>query len=233
MSRVGYAAPEIPVWLQINGGPRVCWSASPYDIESLVLGWLITEGYLQAPDQLLALELEAVPAGCAGARVTVPEECAERVAQERRHMLTTGCGALHFVHCDPTALRRPRPAPPDRGQLTTAFRQLFTATDAAWPDGGMHAAAVWLDGELSPPVFDVGRHNAVDRAIGSVVRVSDLARSGLVLSSRVSGAMALKAARAGVSFLASRSIPTTLAAQLCECAGLPILARAGRGRASP
>jgi formate dehydrogenase accessory protein FdhD len=68
----------------------------------------------------------------------------------------------------------------------------------------------------------------VDRAIGAAWPSVELARSGLVLSSRVSGAIALKAARAGVSFIASRSIPTTLAAQVCDCASLPIIARAGR-----
>jgi FdhD protein len=178
------------------------------------------------------LELIDEPAGCKGARVTVPEANVVRVSQEQRHMRESGCGALHFVLCEPAAFRRPRLLPaPGPEQLRGAFRTLFSATDAAWPAGGMHAAALWTDGRLLPPAFDVGRHNAVDRAIGAAARTAELARCGLVLSSRISGAIALKAARVGVSFIASRSIPTTLAVQLCDCASLPIIARAGRAEA--
>lgn len=224
-----YAAPEVPLWLEINGRRRTCWSASPADLATLVRGYLLTAGYLESADQLHALELLDQPVGCKGARVSVPELNAVRVAQEQRHMHEFGCGVLHFVLCEPQALRRPRLLPPPAADdLRAAFRTLFSATEAAWPAGGMHAAALWTDGRLLPPAFDVGRHNAVDRAVGAAASSVELARTGLVLSARVSGAIALKAARAGVSFIASRSIPTTLAAQVCDSAGLPIIARAGR-----
>lgn len=224
-----YAAPEVPFWLEINDRRRTCWSASPGDIETFVLGYLLTTGYLDSADQLQGLELLTEPAGCQGVRVRVPELNVARIAQEQRHMRECGCGALHFVLCEPQSLRRARALPaPGTEELRAAFRALFAATDAAWPAGGMHAAALWDGARLLDPAFDVGRHNAVDRAIGAAARTHDLARTGLVLSARVSGAIALKAARAGVSFIASRSIPTTLAAQLCAGAGLPIIARAGR-----
>jgi len=224
-----YAAPEVPLWLEINGRRRTCWSATPGDIETLVLGYLLTAGYLESATQLQAFELLDEPAGCQGARASVPEQNVVRVALEQRHTREFGCGVLHFVLCEPHALRRPRLlAPPAPEELRSAFRALFAATDAAWPGGGMHAAALWDGERLLPPAFDVGRHNAVDRAIGAGARTLDLARAGLVLSARVSGAIALRAARAGVSFIASRSVPTTLAAQLCAGAGLPIIARAGR-----
>jgi FdhD protein len=92
----------------------------------------------------------------------------------------------------------------------------------------MHAAAIWADGVLRDPVFDVGRHNTVDRALGRALAARiPLDSAGLLLSARVSGAMALRAARAGIGFLASRSIATGLAEQIAAAAGLPIIARAG------
>jgi FdhD protein len=223
------AAPEVPIWLEINGRRRTCWSGSPGDIETLVQGYLLTTGYLESPAELNLLELIEEPAGCKGARVSVPEANVVKVAREQRHMRESGCGALHFVLCEPETFRRPRlVAPPRPEALREAFRALFAATDAAWPEGGMHAAALWCGDRLLPPAFDVGRHNAVDRAIGAAARMVELARCGLVLSSRISGAIAIKAARVGVGFIASRSIPTSLAAQLCDCASLPVVARAGR-----
>ena len=52
------------------------------------------------------------------------------------------------------------------------------------------------------------------------------AQFGLLTSSRVSGEIADKAARAGFSWLASRSIPTTLAADIAQRAHMPIIGRA-------
>ncbi|NJD11297.1 MAG: hypothetical protein FIB01_12975 [Gemmatimonadetes bacterium] len=226
---MSYASPEVPIWLEVNGRHRRCWSASPHDLETLVLGHLLTAGYLDLAGQLEALELCAGPPGCLGARARVPEPNLVRALQVRQHMRAHGCGVRHFVLCEPQALRRPRLlAPPPAETLRPLFRALFAATDAAWPEGGMHAAALWDGVRLLAPGFDVGRHNAVDRAVGAAARAVELARTGLVLSARVSGAMALQAARAGVGFIASRSVPTTLAAELCTAADLPVRARAGR-----
>jgi formate dehydrogenase assembly factor FdhD len=129
------AAPEIPIWLEINGRRRTCWSGTPVALETLVLGYLLSTGYLESPDQLHLLELVDEPAGCKGARVAVPEANVARVAQEQRHMRESGCGGLHFVLCQPDAFRRSRLVPPPSAdELRTAFRALFAATDAAWPD---------------------------------------------------------------------------------------------------
>jgi len=223
------ASPEAPIWIEINGRRRTCWSATPVDLETLVRGYLLTSGYIETLEQLQALDVLTQPAGCLGARVAVPEVNVTRVAQEQRHMREEGCGALHFVLCEPHALRRPRRLPPPPTEvLKDAFRTLFKATDAAYPDGGMHAAAVWTGNDLLPPAFDVGRHNTVDRALGAALGHVPLDRAGLLLSSRVSGAIALKAAKAGIAFLATRSIPTSLAAQVADCASLPIVTRGGR-----
>lgn len=223
------SAPECPIWLEINGRRRTCWTCTPEHVEDLVLGVLLGSGYIDTADDVLGLERHDQPPGCIGVRVIVPEEHASRVALERRHTREHGCGLLHSVICDAAPVRRPRPATlPDPDALRAAFRTLFTRTDAAHPDGGMHAAAIWADGVLHDPAFDAGRHNAVDRALGRALAARiPLDRAGLLLSARVSGAIALRAARAGIGFLASRSIPTSLAEQIAAVAGLPIIARAG------
>lgn len=223
------SAPECPIWLEINGRRRTCWTCTPDHIEELVLGRLLGSGYIDAADDVLGLERHDQPPGCIGVRVIVPEEHASRIALERRHEREHGCGLLHSVICDAASSRRPRSATlPDPDVLRDAFRSLFTRTDAAFPDGGMHAAAIWADDGLQEPVFDVGRHNAVDRALGRALAARiPLGAAGILLSARVSGAIALRAARAGIGFLASRSIPTSLAERIAEGAGLPIIARAG------
>src|SRR5690606_14588328 len=66
-----------------------------------------------------------------------------------------------------------------------------------------------------------------DKAIGAALLAGeDLGRMGLVLSARVTGEIALKAARCGVAWIASGSVPTTLALRIAAAAGFPIVARA-------
>lgn len=224
------ASPETPFWLEINGRRRTCWTCSPQHVDTLVIGYLFTSGYIQSLEELQSLELLAEPTGCAGGRVTVPEAHATRVSVEQRTVREHGCGVLHWVNCAPPPFTRPPAVPvPDGDVLRHAFRALFAATDAAFPEGGMHAAGLFVEGALRHTTYDVGRHNAVDRAFGIALRERiDLANAGLLLSARVSGAMALKAARGGIGWVASRSIPTTLAQTFADSVGLPLVARAGR-----
>lgn len=226
----GTPAPETPLWLEINGRRRTCWTCTPQQLDTLVIGCLYTSGYIQSLDDLQSMELLSEPPGCVGARVTVPESNATRVTVEQRTMREHGCGVLHWVTCaTPPFTLPPAQAIPEADVLRQAFRALFAATDAAFPDGGMHAAGLVVDGALRHTTYDVGRHNAVDRAFGVALRERiDPGSAGLLLSARISGAMALKAARGGIGWVASRSIPTSLAQTFADAVGLPLLARAGR-----
>jgi FdhD protein len=85
-----------------------------------------------------------------------------------------------------------------------------------------------LSGEAMFNAVDVSRHAAVDKAAGAALLggVDDAPR-GLVLTARISGQIALTAARSGIGWIASRSIPTTLAVAIGAAAGLTLVARAG------
>jgi FdhD protein len=230
---VGASAAESPIRIEINGRRHIAWTGTALDLEELVLGRLLTEGYITARSDLLHLEVRTDAPGCFGVSVRVPEANVARVMAEQRHQRDRGCGLLHFVHCKPWPQVAVANAHPDAALMRAGFRALFAATDAAYPAGGMHAAVLWSDAKPQEPVFDVGRHNTIDRAIGrALVAGTPLGGAGLLLSARVSGAIALKAARAGLAFLASRSIPTTLALEIAGAAGLLIIERAG-ARAEP
>jgi FdhD protein len=95
-------------------------------------------------------------------------------------------------------------------------QKVFSAT------GGLHAAALF-DADGSPVVVreDVGRHNAVDKVVGSRV-LADLATDLAVLcvSGRIGFELAQKAVAAGVDVIAAVGAPSSLAVQLAEDAGL-------------
>jgi FdhD protein len=73
----------------------------------------------------------------------------------------------------------------------------------------------------------VGRHNGADKAIGGALLAGSALRGlGLMTSARISGEIAEKAARAGLAWVASRSVPTTMAVEIASAAGIPLIARA-------
>lgn len=90
---------------------------------------------------------------------------------------------------------------------------------------GSHAALI-LDGELEVVAFaeDVGRHNALDKAIGKALISGQLSNARvLVLSSRNSHELVQKAARAHIPVMVSHSRPTTLAVEMAKALNMTLV----------
>jgi FdhD protein len=215
---------ELPFRIEVNGRVVLAWSCSPGAWRALALGRLVGEGYAAAAEPPPALAEATSPAGTPAVRTTLPAERVAAVEAERRHQAEHGCGLLHHVRCAPPGERVPGTGRlPDAAALERAFRALFQVGGP-----GRHAAAVaGPDGALWHATAAAGRHDAVDTAIGAALLAGEaLASLGLVTTSRVSGTMALHAARAGVAWVASRSLATTLALEIATAAGLPVITRA-------
>ncbi len=226
------AVDEVPVWLEVNGEPAVTWMCTPDQLPELVVGWCFGEGYIDAKADLLSMRPCAKEPGF---WVTVPAERYGTVeGQERRRVLASGCGAVTTILGSLSSVprRATRPAVPDLARTRALFKDLFARGERYKSTGGIHAAALTDPGAESLLVHaeDIGRHNAVDKVIGARIlageRPDDLL---LLVTGRISGELAFKAARARISVVATPSVPSTIAVEIAKAAGMVLVGRAVSG----
>jgi formate dehydrogenase accessory protein FdhD len=244
-AREEWVAEEAPVALVLNGVSQAVMLATPLDLEDFALGFALGEGWLLDAAELLDLEIEsaAVPGASGGQAEGMTLElrttgaAAARAAQRRRTLAgRTGCGlcGIESLAQWPRPARRPLPATAlTPAALDAALAGLQAGQRLNSLCGGLHAAA-WcsLDGELLMLREDVGRHNALDKLVGAVVRAGlDRAQGFVLLSSRASIELVHKTVTLGAGALATASAPTAQAIRAAQTHGLALWAfvRAGRG----
>jgi FdhD protein len=225
------AVEETPVWLEVNHQPAVTWMCTPDQLEELVVGWLHGEGYIRNLGDLLSIRPCATDLGF---WVEVAPERLEAVrSDERRRVLASGCGAVSVALADPgtVAAAPPRGTVPDTPAMRSLFKEMFGRGKRYHETGGIHAAALTDGGGLLAHAEDIGRHNAVDKVIGAaLLERRDPAGLGLLVTGRISAELAFKAARAGLAWVATVSVPSTLALTIARRAGLLLVGRAVSGR---
>lgn len=223
---------ELPVALVYNGGTQAVMMATPADLVDFATGFTLTEG-LAPKDALPEAEVEVQRDGAEvigiEARMWLGPEAAAALAKRRRaSMGPVGCGLCGIDSLEQAL--RPLPdlssvaltLPAHDAKLALeelrAFQPLHDATRA------VHAAGFWQPGRgIVMAREDVGRHNALDKLIGAVLRAGlDPATGAAVVTSRLSVEMVQKAAMAGMPVLMALSAPTAQAVRSAESIGLTL-----------
>jgi FdhD protein len=235
VSTTDRVAEEVAVSLVYNGLAHAVMMASPADLEDFALGFSLSEGIIGSPAELFAVDVVPLDEGILLRMQIEPARCVP-LEEQRRHLAgRTGCGLCGAESIE-QAVRHParvsagpRIAP---AALHAAFASLARSQPLSAVTGGVHAAA-WANaaGEVSAVREDVGRHNALDKLIGALMRGGQRMDEGFALiTSRASFEMAQKAATVGITVLAAISAPTGLAIRLAEETGLTLIAFARDGK---
>ena len=228
-SRVSDAvAEELPVALIYNERPHAVMMCTPVDLEDFALGFSLSEGIIEDAGECESVRIESALAGME-IHVRVPESRAA-VLEARVRQLTgrTGCGlcgaqTLEAAVRHPAAVKEPSTFTDIA--LHRALEELHNRQTINIATGATHAAA-WVlpNGFVELVREDVGRHNALDKLIGAMLRNGTDVRQGFTLvTSRGSYEMVMKAATVGIGILVAISAPTALAIALANEANVTLI----------
>ncbi len=218
--------------ININGEPLVVMMATPDDLEELAIGFARTEGILHSFAPITAVNITETLEGTIADIRAAHSDIDHTAIRTRRLEGRSGCG-LCGVESLTAAVRRPGTTElPARPQISdAAIQRAFDELAQHQPLNDLthttHAAA-WCqpDGALLVAREDVGRHNALDKVAGAMLRSRHPISPGFViLSSRISFEMVAKAAAIGATLVAGMSAPTSLALQLAEQSELEVACR--------
>ena len=222
---------EVPVSLTYNGLSHVVMMASPSHLSDFVLGFSLTEGIIRSADELLDLNIEDTDKGVL-LNAQIPDTIYNDLVSRRRNIVgQTGCGLCGLIELEQVA----RPLPPIETAPRLSQAAAMRAVDALadWQPlnaetGAVHAAAFCDEtGAIHLAREDVGRHNALDKLIGSMAAAQiDPATGFVVLSSRCSYELVQKAIAARIPALVTISAPTELAVDMAKEGALTLIALA-------
>ena len=230
-----FVTEEVPVALVYHGVPHVVMLASPADLEDYAVGFTVSEGLVGDPSEIQSVEVER-GAESIEVRIGIAGERFSELLRRRRNLTgRSGCG-LCGAETVEEAIRPPvqvaNGPTVTAADLHAALLQLESLQPINARTGSIHAAAWALPGKGIQFVReDVGRHNALDKVIGALVRSgTDVTTGYAVITSRASFEMVQKAAAAGITCMVAVSAPTALAIRMAEQTGLTLVGFARRDR---
>ena len=221
-------AEEVPVALVYNGISHAVMLATPLDLEDFALGFSLSECIVERSGEIHDLEIVERDNGIE-IQMQLSAERAHVLKEHRRTLAgRTGCGLCGTASLDQLARRAATVRSSvmlSPGALPRALSALQGTQHLFDLTGAVHAAA-WcdFDGGIHRVREDVGRHNALDKLIGSLASERRAFDGGFVLmTSRASYEIVQKAAAVGIAVVAAVSAPTGMAVRVAIDSGVTLI----------
>lgn len=224
-------AVEAPVAFEYNGIAYAVMMATPVDLEDFAIGFTLSERLADRVDEIVAMDIAEVDLGWI-VRIELPPHRAEPIRERARLRLVEGSCGLCGIESIEQVMRPLRVIDAalrvERAAIGRALAALQDRQPLGRETGAMHAAAFCSpDGAIVGLREDVGRHNALDKLLGSLARQAfDPASGFLLLTARCSYELVEKTVLAGCPILVTISAPTSLAAARAAAAGLTLVSLA-------
>lgn len=221
---------EVPIAFSYGGSTHAVMMGTPADLEDFAIGFSLTEGIITSMAEIEGITVLEEGQGL-DVQVRLAEAKEDALRARRRHMAgPVGCGL-----CGIESIEQAMRVVPDvtgthmvltPKDITGAMAALNGAQPLHAETHAVHGAGFFIPGEgLIAVREDVGRHNALDKLAGAVIRAGRKGAQGMVVvTSRISVEMVQKTAILGSSTLVAISAPTALAIRTAEEAGMTLVA---------
>jgi len=192
--------------------------ATPLDLEDFAVGFSLSEGIINSPADIEHLEIVEQQVGVE-LRMRLAEPHAGTFSARRRYLAGPTAGNRQRLTISGGGSFSPQ-------EIMQALRSLEGLQSLHHATRAVHGAAFWRPGEgILALREDVGRHNALDKLVGTLARNGQQAATGFgIVTSRLSIEMIQKAAAIGIPLLVAISAPTALAVRAAEMAGMTLVA---------
>lgn len=226
MTKQDVVAIEKPVALLYNDISHVVMMAIPKDLEYFALGFSLTEGIIQLPDEIYGIDVQDSAKGTE-VHIELSSRRFAELKQKRRNLIgRTGCGICGSEQIE--QVYRTMPNLPFSSEILLADFEhsldYLKQVQIIGEQTGCTHAAVWLTlkGQFIAGFEDIGRHVALDKLLGYRAKQSN--QQGVILvSSRASYEMVQKAAICGVEILFAVSAATSMAVEMAKQSNLTLV----------
>ena len=214
---MNYSLPkEHSLTLVINGVPAQKLICTDEALKALVFGYLYNEGYITASSDVLELAFYD-----RHSRAEI--KLAADIRRGAVPMRLSGFGGVSLgvsINIEKIPLQRLF----GRAYVSSCAKEAEGLATMYAATGGMHCSALFDGEKLLMHYEDIGRHNSFDKLSGRcLLERIDAKDCLLITTGRVSEDMVKKAARLGISLIASYSTATENAAQLAERCGITLI----------
>ena len=219
---------ETPVAVEINGLGYAVMMATPADLADFAYGFCLSERLIDDASEVIDVDAHAAERGMI-LRVTLIPARQDRVIERVRHRISESscglCGIENLEQAFRPLGRVTSVADADDAAIFRALGELRGHQPLNAATGAVHAAAACApDGRIRRVREDVGRHNALDKLVGAMLRGGESWDGGFaLLSARCSYELVEKAVLFDCPMLVTISAPTSLALERAAAAGLRLV----------
>ncbi|MEW6360372.1 MAG: formate dehydrogenase accessory sulfurtransferase FdhD [Planctomycetota bacterium] len=223
-------AVEASIALLLNGRPLARLRCTPCHVVEIVRGFLLTEGLVVEPEEILAVEYRPGKAEVE-ARVNMPDTQIEEV--RGRLSVASGCGgglSRDDLTLDPDCKRKFDLTVTITADQIHRLAGEFDERSALYRKTKcVHSAAIVEGDRFLVFAEDLGRHNAVDKAVGMLAAPGVVfSNKGLITSGRATLDIAAKMARLRAAYIISRAAPSAEAVEAAERFHVAVVGRLRR-----
>ena len=226
---------EEPIQFIYNGVPHLVMMCTPIDLEDLAYGFSLTEGIVHSEKQILSINVKSTDVGIELHIEIEPVLMSRLEGNQRKMSARTGCGVCGVENLSLVEKTLVPLAQSDTltfAVIQNALEKSYEAQILGQETGASHAAFLCnKKGDILLVREDVGRHVALDKLIGAIMKLNiDRTNVFILMSSRASFEIVQKTIAVQIPSLVTMSAPTDKAVQLAKKYHLSLWGFARKGR---